>query len=575
MAQIPNVIPPAVAANQGSKDALTTHVGGKISDSETSPVPFKAFSQTSAEKGSADDTTRQGGDKIKYFSSLLSKFLKGEKLEQGELAALTGESEEEASSSDFFEKEPGELSGTFEQSDFGNPLLAAVEHFFSLLEQYGKNDGQLKKALEIFEHLSECSQQGAPSHQKSSVIFSAEDRVRAADVLIDGIDKNTVPKGNKGSTSASPGSFQESRHLEGSAQRYDAYLEEILGEVEPDSVSNDPLNGVSETGNQTNAKASTASPSFKSPVTDDVVEEPTSADPKAGDAKISGDQKEDSSVRPTENLETAAGENKKIDGVNGEAGKSVEQVARTSKPVEKVSQRTEKAFETPSEFEKRSYEQASGPDQQAGLRPKTEPLDGAEDGNTRSKNSAQAMFQAHRQDQGFSFAQNGVNGAHQLSSQDLLSINEDETFNVQQDNTIDDSVVEQVSKGIVNSIVLKRRRAILQLNPPELGKVRVELVVHRNSNIHATFLADQPEAKHILETNMVQLKEQLEAQGFQLGSCSVDIGQGWGNQQDNSSFDGWNFGNGLADGPAVETEPMEFSEVSIRQGMAGRVHIVV
>jgi flagellar hook-length control protein FliK len=68
------------------------------------------------------------------------------------------------------------------------------------------------------------------------------------------------------------------------------------------------------------------------------------------------------------------------------------------------------------------------------------------------------------------------------------------------------SVSHQLSQGISEAIRFNRNRAVLHLNPPELGRVRVSLSVTGGSHVNATFIAEHPETRQIIEAGMAQLR---------------------------------------------------------------------
>lgn len=139
----------------------------------------------------------------------------------------------------------------------------------------------------------------------------------------------------------------------------------------------------------------------------------------------------------------------------------------------------------------------------------------------------------------------------------------------------------QVNEGLTQTLQMRRNRAVLQLHPPELGKVRVELVVGRNNEIRASFLADHPEVKQIIEGNVAALRHQLSQSGFSLGECNVDVsdqrqlsfgGQGWQERMPGSGERGLS----SAGGRAVETGCQLGEGVTpLENAGLGRVHVVI
>ncbi len=94
---------------------------------------------------------------------------------------------------------------------------------------------------------------------------------------------------------------------------------------------------------------------------------------------------------------------------------------------------------------------------------------------------------------------------------------------------LDDLVTAQIRDGISQTLKMNKNRAILHLNPPELGSVKVSITVSHNNHVQASFVADHPETRHILEANMQHLKESLAQNGFSTAQVNVDVGGGFAN----------------------------------------------
>nr|WP_281382942.1 flagellar hook-length control protein FliK [Dissulfurirhabdus thermomarina] len=90
------------------------------------------------------------------------------------------------------------------------------------------------------------------------------------------------------------------------------------------------------------------------------------------------------------------------------------------------------------------------------------------------------------------------------------------------------AVLQQIGDGVTRAIRLNQHRAVLHLDPPELGRVRVEIVVRHNHEVQATFLAEHPEVRHLVEHNLAHLRTQLAQGGFDLAQCHVGVDSGDG-----------------------------------------------
>ncbi len=80
-----------------------------------------------------------------------------------------------------------------------------------------------------------------------------------------------------------------------------------------------------------------------------------------------------------------------------------------------------------------------------------------------------------------------------------------------------------LGQKIVWMINGEQQSASLELNPPELGPLKVVLQVS-NTQANAAFVAAQPEVRQALEAAMPRLRDMLEEAGIQLGQASVDSG---------------------------------------------------
>ena len=135
---------------------------------------------------------------------------------------------------------------------------------------------------------------------------------------------------------------------------------------------------------------------------------------------------------------------------------------------------------------------------------------------------------------------------------------------------------------MAQSIRLRQDKAIIQLHPPELGHVKIELTVSGNNHVNASFVAEHPEVKSLIETHLAYLREQLSNNGFTLGECSVDIsGQNANGQQPPDYQDNLTpFGDprmwGVeVDNSAISDEKTQSSKITPFGYPPGRVSLVV
>ncbi|MBU0479844.1 MAG: flagellar hook-length control protein FliK [Proteobacteria bacterium] len=91
---------------------------------------------------------------------------------------------------------------------------------------------------------------------------------------------------------------------------------------------------------------------------------------------------------------------------------------------------------------------------------------------------------------------------------------------------------EQISRGVMTGLRNNDHHLILKLYPPELGEVKVEMLV-RNDQVAVSFSMENSRVKEALEAGMDQFRQNLEQGGFNLGECMVSVGGG------NESDDAW------------------------------------
>ncbi len=59
------------------------------------------------------------------------------------------------------------------------------------------------------------------------------------------------------------------------------------------------------------------------------------------------------------------------------------------------------------------------------------------------------------------------------------------------------------------------------LDPPELGKLDLQMVVEKGGTVHLSLIAERPELALILEKHMAELRQTLQAQGLSIGNTDV------------------------------------------------------
>lgn len=89
-----------------------------------------------------------------------------------------------------------------------------------------------------------------------------------------------------------------------------------------------------------------------------------------------------------------------------------------------------------------------------------------------------------------------------------------ETYNVPQ------QIVEQ-ARLLQNG---ENSEMVIKLNPEHLGELSLKVSVNGNGGVTATFHTDNAQVRAILETTMIQLKDQLNEQGIKVDSVEVQTG---------------------------------------------------
>jgi flagellar hook-length control protein FliK len=84
------------------------------------------------------------------------------------------------------------------------------------------------------------------------------------------------------------------------------------------------------------------------------------------------------------------------------------------------------------------------------------------------------------------------------------------------------SVVNQVSTRIGETVVQEGREARLQLEPPELGKLDIQLVV-KGAQVRAHILAESADVGAMIQTHLPELKQALQSHRLDLDTVRVDV----------------------------------------------------
>ncbi|MEI6125606.1 MAG: flagellar hook-length control protein FliK [Pseudomonadota bacterium] len=91
-------------------------------------------------------------------------------------------------------------------------------------------------------------------------------------------------------------------------------------------------------------------------------------------------------------------------------------------------------------------------------------------------------------------------------------------------------VIEQLTDKINMAIRHGEQKLSIQLYPPSMGKLNVDLSM-KNNHLRAVIIAETPEVKQLLQSNMDQLKTCLESQNIKVENVSVMVGNEGPQQQ--------------------------------------------
>jgi hypothetical protein len=138
-------------------------------------------------------------------------------------------------------------------------------------------------------------------------------------------------------------------------------------------------------------------------------------------------------------------------------------------------------------------------------------------------------------------------------------------------------VLHQVAHEIASSVRIGKQEAIIQLDPPELGKIKINLRVD-GDRIEARIITEENSAKVLIEKHLPELRQALEAGRVDLADVRVDQQSGASaNSQGNQGFhDAPQYRRQQASGHAIaasefltDTAPAENSQRTARD--KGRV----
>lgn len=91
-------------------------------------------------------------------------------------------------------------------------------------------------------------------------------------------------------------------------------------------------------------------------------------------------------------------------------------------------------------------------------------------------------------------------------------------------NQHDLTVAAQLDHGITRAVTMNRTRAVLHLNPPELGSVTVRISLHGQHDMQAVFITDNPDTRQVIHASLDTLRGHLSSNGYSLVNVGIEAG---------------------------------------------------
>jgi flagellar hook-length control protein FliK len=85
--------------------------------------------------------------------------------------------------------------------------------------------------------------------------------------------------------------------------------------------------------------------------------------------------------------------------------------------------------------------------------------------------------------------------------------------------------------GVSASLRQNSQEARIQLEPPELGKLKIALVLE-GGRVHARIIAESAEVGALIQNHLPELKQALQSHSLELDTVRVDVNSGGGEQGD-------------------------------------------
>ena len=108
-------------------------------------------------------------------------------------------------------------------------------------------------------------------------------------------------------------------------------------------------------------------------------------------------------------------------------------------------------------------------------------------------------------------------------AQSLPLISEGSMLNFHSSPEVGHSAIMRVAGEIVSNLQQNRHEAVFQLEPPELGKVKIDLIL-QGDQVNARVVAEVADAKALIQGHLAELRQALQTHNIELGEVRVDVG---------------------------------------------------
>jgi hypothetical protein len=113
---------------------------------------------------------------------------------------------------------------------------------------------------------------------------------------------------------------------------------------------------------------------------------------------------------------------------------------------------------------------------------------------------------------------------------EAVDINENPQINLNKknDQLTKENFLDFIKDKYLSNIQTGHKKTTLYLNPPELGRVKVDINITKNNEISAVFMVEHTEIKEIIEKSIEALKVTLEGKGYNITQMAVKQANGNG-----------------------------------------------